>query len=218
MARPTGVRNPDFEETRSALVRGMRRRLLASDGARVSFRELAAAAGVGPATLRHYFGTRTGALTAVLGAVQVEGAPYLLMVTRPPSAPLAESLERLLRMVLVGMRHGLGDVHALGLAAGLRDPALGPGYLEHVLEPTLQAFEAHLAHHAAAGTLRADADLRLAALQLVGPILLGALHQEQLGGARCRALDLDAVVGPHLDAWLRAWARRPTAAEHDATA
>lgn len=212
MGRPPGARNAGFDSTRAALVRGMRTRLMRADGARVSFRELASAAGVGPATLRHYFGSRTEAIASVLDAARAEGAPYLLLVTRPPTMPLAESLAFLLHMVLRGMRGGLGDLHALGLAAGLRDPALGPGYLDHVLEPTLQAFEAHLAHHAASGALRPGTDLRLAALELLAPVLLAALHQDQLGGARCRALDLDAVLEPHLAAWLRAWAREPAAA------
>ena len=36
------------------------------DGTRASFRELAAAAGVGVATLKHYFGSREGLVAAVL--------------------------------------------------------------------------------------------------------------------------------------------------------
>ena len=38
-----------------------------------------------------------------------------------PTQPLRESLRGLLEMVLVGMRGGLGQVHTLGLAAGLGD-------------------------------------------------------------------------------------------------
>lgn len=206
MARAPGTRNADFEETRAELVRRIRARLLQPDGARVSFRELATAAGVGTTTLRHYFGTRNGAVRAVLDATHAEGARYLLIVTQPPTLPLRESLHLLSSMVLVGMRQGLGVVHAFGLAAGLQEPELGPAYLDRVLEPTQQAFEAHLAHHLARGALRPDVDLRLAALQLLAPLLLAALHQRELGGERCRPLDLDAVLAPHLDAWLRAWA------------
>ncbi len=205
MARAPGTRNADFEQTRSAMIAKIRTRVLHPDGAHVSFRELAAAAGIGTTTLRHYFGTRSGVLRAVLEQSFEQGAPYLLMVTRPPTLPLRPSLELLCGMVLSGMREGLGEVHALGLACGLREPELGPAYLDFVLEPTQQAFEAHLAHHAATGALRSDADLRLAALQLLGPLLLAALHQRELGGARCRPLDLDATLAPHLDAWMRAW-------------
>lgn len=210
MARAPGTRNADFEQTRAAMLAKVRARVLQPDGARVSFRELAAAAGVGTTTLRHYFGTRGGVLRAVLEATSMAGAPYLLMVTRPPVLPLRASLELLCGMVLRGMREGVGEVHALGLASGLREPELGPAYLDFVLEPTQQAFEAHLAHHAATGALRPDADLRLAALQLLSPLLLAALHQRELGGHRCRPLDLDATLPAHLDAWMRAWAAPPS--------
>jgi AcrR family transcriptional regulator len=206
MARAPGTRNADFEHTRSEMLARVRARVMESGGARASFRELAEAAGVGTTTLRHYFGTRNGVLRAVLDASYADGAPYLLLVTRPPTMPLRASLDFLCGMVLGGMRQGLGTVHALGLSAGLSEPELGPAYLDRVLEPTQQAFEAHLAHHLAAGALRPDTNLRLAALQLLGPLLLAALHQNELGGTRCRPLDLDAIVKPHLDAWMRAWA------------
>ncbi|MDQ3031267.1 MAG: TetR/AcrR family transcriptional regulator [Myxococcota bacterium] len=207
MGRVPGARNADYDATRDAMLRRMRARLLAPDGARASFRELAEAAGVGPATLRHYFGTREGAVRAALAQMHEDGMPYLLRVTAPPSAPLRESLGELLAMVMLGLRSGVGAIHALGLSAGLRDEALGPAYLEHVLEPTQQAFEARLAHHAARGELREGADLRLAALQLIAPVLLASLHQRELGGAECRPLDVDAALTPHLEAWIRAWAR-----------
>ncbi len=206
MGRPPGSRNATFEARRAELLRGVRARLLEPDGARASFRDLAAAAGVGPATMRHYFGTRTGVIEAALEQIYGEGLPYLMMVTQPPDAPLRPSLERLLAMVARGMSGGLGEVHALGLAAGLRDPDLGPAYLDRVLEPTLQAFEAHLAHHAARGEMRPGIDLRVAALALLSPIVLGALHQHELSGARCRPLDVSALVAQHLDAWLRGYA------------
>lgn len=205
MARTQGARNADFAETRAEMVRRLRAHVTQPEGARSSFRELATAAGVGTTTLRHYFGTRSGALRAVLDAAFEEGAPYLLLVTQPPTQPLRESVERLLGMVLFGLRAGVVELHALGLAVGLGDPELGPAYLDRILEPTQQAFEAHLAHHLASGALRPDTNLRLAALQLVTPVLVAVIHQLQLGGTSCRPLDLDAMVAGHLDAWLRAW-------------
>lgn len=204
--RPAGVRNADFEAKRDALVVEARKRLMEPRGADASFRDLARAVGVGTPTLQHYFGDREGLVAAVLERASREGARYLAMVAAPPSAPLADSLRFLLGMVVRGLELGVGRVHALGLTAGLAHASLGPKYLDHVLEPTLQAFEAHLAHHAARGALREGANLRLAALTLVSPILLGGLHQHELGGTRCRPLDLPALVEPHLEAWLRGWA------------
>lgn len=205
VARAAGTRNADFGSSRAELVRRMRAHLLGEGGANASFRELATAAGVSPATLRHYFATRTGAISAVLEAVYEEGAPYLLLVTRPPTVPLTESLTFLCSMVVSGLSQELGAVHALGLAAGLTDPDLGPAYLDRVLEPTQQAFEAHLAHHLASGALREGTDLRLAALQLLSPLVIAVLHQKKLGGTRCRPLDVQAIVAPHVAAFVRAW-------------
>lgn len=204
--RPIGVRNADFQAKRDALVQRARDRLMEPRGAEASFRDLARATGVGTPTLRHYFGDRDGIVTAVLERSASEGARYVAMVAAPPTAPLADSLRFLLGMVVRGHRAGVGAVHALGLTAGLAHEGLGPKYLDLVLEPTLQAFEAHLGHFAAAGALRAGANLRVAALTLVAPILLAGLHQQELGGTRCRPLDLDALIAPHLDAWLRGWA------------
>jgi hypothetical protein len=48
-------------------------------------------------------------------------------------------------------------------------------------------------------------DMRVAALALVAPIVLGALHQSKLGGSETRPLDIDAFANQHADAFIRAW-------------
>ena len=40
---------------------------------------------------------------------------------------------------------------------------------------------------------------------LVAPVLVALPHQEQLDGARCRPLDMDAFCSEHLRRWLLAW-------------
>lgn len=205
MGRPPGSRNPDYDATRATLVRALHSRLAARDGARASFRELATAAGVSIATLRHYFGDREGAIDAVLASAHVAGLPYLQEVATGATGPVRASLEWLLRYCVDGLVHGgVASLHELGMSAGFQEPTIGPSYLAHILEPTLQAVEARLARHVAAGEL-SSIDLRVAAIELIAPVLVAVLHQSGLGGAQLRPLDLDAFIAAHLTMFLRAY-------------
>ncbi len=205
MGRPAGSRNPDFEATRASLVTAVQKRLGAPDGTRVSFREMAAAAGVSVATLRHYFGSREGVVSAVLGQWHEQGQRYLLEVATGPLLPVRASLTGFLFYLELGFRNGVDEVHAIGLASGLRDPTLGPTYLCEVLDPTLECVEARLARHVARGELRAG-DVRLMALALVSPPLMVLLHQGPLGGKKARPLAWEKFAEEHIDAFLRAYA------------
>jgi AcrR family transcriptional regulator len=205
MGRPTGSRNPDFEATRASLVRAVQARLAAPEGTRASFRELAAAAGVSVSTLRHYFGSREGVISAVLAHWNEQGQRYLLAVATGPVGPPRESLGVVLAAIGRGFQGGgLDEVFAIGLASGLRQPELGPAYLGKVLDPTLEAVEARLARHVARGELR-PVDVRHMALSLLSPPLLALLHQGPLGGDRCRPLSYERLCDDHLEGFLRAF-------------
>ncbi len=156
MGRPAGSHNPDFEATRARLLRGVFARLAEPDGARASFRDLAAAAGVSVATLRHYFGSREGLIQALFEQSHEAGRRYLLEVAAGPIGPVRESLAYVLDQVGAGFRAGVLDkLHAIGLSAGMMDPAIGPAYLRWILEPTIESLEARLSRHIARGELRA---------------------------------------------------------------
>lgn len=204
MGRPTGSRNPDFEATRASLVAAVQKRLSEPDGSRASFREMAAAAGVSVATLRHYFGSREGVVSAVLSQWHERGQRYLLEVATGPLLPVRASLRGFLFYLEFGFRSGVEEVHAIGLACGLREPTLGPKYLCEVLDPTLESVEARLARHVARGELRAG-DVRQMALALVAPPLVVLLHQGSLGGAKARPLEWDKFADEHIEAFLRAY-------------
>jgi len=205
MGRPTGSRNPDFEAHRNALVAAAQARLAEPDGTRASFRELAAAAGVGVATLKHYFGSREGLVAAVLEHWHRAGMPYLLEVAAGPLPPLRKSLDELLERIGEAFQRGrLDEVHAIGLAAGLREPTLGPAYLREVLDPTLEAVEARLARHIARGELRA-VPVRHLALSLVSPAVLLLLHQRALGGSHARPLAYKPFASDHVAGFVRAY-------------
>ena len=213
MARPTGSRNAGYEQERAAILGRLRGTLLGPAGARTSFREMAVAAGVSAATLRHYFGNRQGVLAALLADMHVAGLPFLQNAAAGPiDDGLRASLQWLLMSVVHGWRLGVGAIHVLGLSAGMGDPMLGPAYVQEILEPTLQATEARLARHIAAGHLR-PCDVRHAALSLISPLVLGLLHQDDLFGARCRPLDLDRFLQDHLDCFITAHTHGDTTVE-----
>lgn len=204
MGRPRGSRNPDFEATRQALILRVLGRLAAPDGAHASFRDLATAAGVSTATLRHYFESRQGVLEAVLAHFHQMGLPYLHQVATEPLTSLRAATRQLIDAILRGFAHGLTALHELGLSAGMRDAAIGPAYLDQILEPTLRSVEARFERHIAMGHMR-KTDVRVAAIALISPLLVAVLHQRSLGGALCRPLDLADFARLHLDGFLRSY-------------
>ncbi len=207
VSRTAGSRNADYDATRASLASALAKRLIAAGGPGASFRELAECAGVSVPTLRHYFVDRDGALTAAMASLGASGGPWLALTRDPGALPVAESLRMWSEMFVAGWRHfGVGPMQAAGLAAGLGSDRLGPAYLDDLLEPVQQALEARVAVHIERGELR-DAPPRLIALQLLAPILVVLLHQAELGGERCRPLDVGAFLPAHLEAFLRAWGR-----------
>jgi AcrR family transcriptional regulator len=208
MGRPAGSHNPDFEATRARLLRGVFTRLAEPDGARASLRDLAAAAGVSVPTLRHYFGTRAGVVSALFEHSHQVGSRDLLEVAAGPIGPVHASLSHVLDRIGEGFRAGMLDkLHAIGLSAGMMDPTVGPAYLRWILEPTLESLEARLARHVAAGDLRGG-DLRNMALSLLCPPLVVLLHQGALGGAGTRPLSYEAFCADHVAGFLRAYGTR----------
>lgn len=205
MARTRGARNADYDEQRLSLARRVRARVMAPGGVRASMREFGEAAGTSVATLKHYFEDRDGLLRAVLESQHLDAAPYLAMA----SVPLAGDVRASLRGYLRGLKtawfeHGVGVIQATSLAEGLTNPALGPTYVNHLLEPLLGTCETLLRRHVELGDL-APLEPRVAGLQFVAPVVLALLHQDSLSGAACRPLDLDAFFDAHVDAFLRAW-------------
>ncbi len=206
MGRPTGSRNPGYEERRTEIALRIAERITAPDGAQASFRDLASAAGVSLSTLRHYFGDRDGAVAAAMSEMRRQGEAWMQVArTVQVDLPLAASVRWYLDVFVRGWEQGVGAMLSQGLVAGVGHPSLGPSMVDELLEPTLQATEARLAHHQQRGELDSQADLRHAALELVTPVLMGLLHQGPLGGARCRPLDVPAFLDDHVRRFVRAW-------------
>ena len=190
------------------LAERLRARLADGASPRPSFRELAAAAGVSVATLRHYFGDRDQLVREMM-AVHAPGAAPHLAFLREPAQTLEASVAAAAGYIALGLRHKVvADLHAVGLSEGLGRPAIGATYLTEILEPMIEAVEARLFAHIARGEMRSG-DPRMAALGLISPILVAHLHQRALGGCDTRPLDLDAFLEAHAQAFVRAYAPRP---------
>lgn len=202
MSRTVGARNRDHEQRREALAFGLVPAVLGPGGAAVSLRELATVAGVSVPTLRHYFGDRAGAVRAAMGAMGRMGDPHVERGASEPHGEVRESMEWFVGQVLLGWELGLGPMLSAAFAAGMADRAVGPAFIDDILEPLLQSAERRLADHVGRGEI-AIADLRGAALALMGPIVLALLHQGPLGGGGCRPLDVAAFARSHLEGFFR---------------
>lgn len=168
-------------------------------------RELAGAADVSVPTLRHYFGDRDGVVVAAMAEWFRRGEPYLKDTRQATRGGLRASLMEMMGSLLLGWRvFGVGKIYGVGLAMGLGHEVIGPAYVNHLLEPLLQAVEGRLAQHREWGEL-GDFDLRFAALSLVSPVVLALLHQDGLGGSGCRAMDVTALVEAQVDGFVRGY-------------
>ena len=211
MARKPGDRNRDFEKKREQILDVLERRVLEEGGPRLSMNEMAQSAEVSLSTLRHHLGSREELLKALLERQGRRGARYLAAVTAEPTTGLEESVRHTLHQMVIGLEHGLAETLAHGLSVGLRDRTVGPAFLNNLLEPILQSLEQRLAYHEQRGELL-PADLRVAALSLAAPVVLGALHQRGLCGNEVRPLSLHYLVDVQVTQFVRAYAAAPVGA------
>lgn len=204
--RTYGAKNADHEAKRSRMVRAIAPVVMRAAPSRPSLREMAKAAEVSVNNLRHYFGTREGVLEAVFEAMGVAGRPYVEQALSYTELPVAEGLRTMLGEIVRGWTpEGLGGLHRSGISEGLGSEALGPAYVEHILEPTLAVAEEMLKIWAERGEVEVE-DLRAAGLALMAPVVLALIHQRGLGGGQCRPLDIDAFLDAHVAGFLRGYA------------
>jgi AcrR family transcriptional regulator len=188
MARPKGVRNPDFEDKRARLVDALTSFALSTDLERTSLRQFASAAGVAEPTLRHYFTDREGVVKAILARIAERGRPFIAFAATPGQS-YAETVRSYLDLSLAGVLHkGFVRAHAFGLIEGMADRELGRAYLEALLEPSLEAIEAKLGPFFPESADPQDA--RAAAFVLLGAMLMAVIHQRLLGGEEVAKLDV----------------------------
>ncbi len=201
MARPKGTPGALHLERRTALLAAIQARLVEPNRPPASLRELAVAAGVTIPTLRHYFGKREDLVEALLVSLGKEGEAHVARVAHA-NLPFRESVADYVAYVRLGFRYGLAEIHTLGLREGLRQDRLGPAYLNTILEPTIASLETRLRLHQEKGDMRVS-DTRVAALQLLSPLVIVFLHQNELCGDKVRPLDVDAYCAAHVDNFVR---------------
>jgi AcrR family transcriptional regulator len=204
VSRTKGSRNADYPEQRLALARRLLEILTGPGGLELSLRELSKRLEVSAATVKHYFQDRNGVLVAALEAFAFTAAPYVAMMGTPIDGDVKTSLKHLLTdLQEAWVKFNVGQFQGGALALGLMNPALGPRYINLVLEPLLQAAEARLAAHVERGDL-IEHDVRQGALMLMSPLFFGLLHQSNLSGTKCRPLDVGALVDTVVSQFLAA--------------
>ena len=208
MPRAKGVKNADYEVKRGELLDRMLPRFARLDLERPSLRQLAAAADVTAPTLQHYFGDRTGVVAALLEEYRRRGEARLGMVSRA-AGPFSASMRDFAVSFVFGMQAQgavrLGDMVGASLCEGLADPQVSPLTLAYIVDPTIDTLVTRLEEHVRLGDMVA-ADLRAAALMLLGPLILGILHQDQMGGRNSRRIELVALAEQTAAAFARAYA------------
>lgn len=195
MARTKGSANKDNAARKKEILDGIWNAMRNSKGKPLSWREMASAGGVGPATLSHHFGKRDDVVAAVLAAKRDEGAEPLAILATPSSDDLEKSLNDALAHMIIGLtQFDVGDLVGLGLAEGMYHELIGPQFVRDGLEPIIEGVTKRLEAHEAAGHLKAGKDLRRAAIILAAPVLLTYAHQMLLGGNVVSPTDLEALA------------------------
>ncbi len=213
MARPSGKRNSDYLDRRKELLEDAIARLLDECQNRPSLRALADAAGVSLPTIVHYFGSRIQLLESVFQLLEEGGRPYLDHV-REPSGTFSTSIRELVQFIADGFKDGaLVAIHSLGLMEGIRNDKVGPLYLEHLLEPTIEAIGVRLQKHINRGEMR-RVNVRYAANALLSPMLGVFLHQKELSGQKSYPVEIDAFLRSHSTGFVRGYAKPKSNKKH----
>lgn len=203
--RTYGAKNADHELKRDEMIAQIAPHVMQAAPERPSMREMARAAGISVNNLRHYFGTREQLIEAVFEHLGRAGEPYIRQAMQWAELPPTQGLALFLHALEGAWTpQQLGGLHLSGISEGLGSPALGPAYVEHLLEPTLAVAERMLERWHDRGLLRID-EPRVAALALLSPLVLALLHQRGLGGTRCRPLEFGPMIERHVQAFIRGW-------------
>ncbi|MDX2101842.1 MAG: helix-turn-helix domain-containing protein [Alphaproteobacteria bacterium] len=204
MARRRGSLAADHEYKRDAMLDRVTAYLIAAQPEKPSLRDLAAAASVSVPTIKHYFASRDELIIAVMTRLCRLGDPYLAQVA-DTDEPFAQSVISLVDFVLSGLIDAkVIDFHCITLREAGGSPFLGPRYLALLFEPLLAAIEHRLRRHIERGEMVCH-DVRIAALMVLSPVFIAALHQRSLSGAQITPLSRELLVAEIAQSFTRAY-------------
>ncbi len=204
MGRIKGSLSKDHADKREALLYKLHEHVEQGNAIGLGLRSMAEVMGVSVPTVRHYFGSRRGAVQALLHTYKVEGEPHL-EIMRQPTGPFADSIRDAITFLLKGFQESpLPQIHAFGLAEGFSDRELADSYVKDLLESALEAIATRLKLHIDRGEM-IPMDPRVAAIYLISPILMTFLHQRGLNGKSTYPTDSKALAEGHAEAFIRAY-------------
>ena len=129
MGRKPGARNQNHEAVRSQLATSIGMQLLTAGGRQPSLRALAEGAEVDPGTLRHYFGTREGAIQAAFDQLSSMGGDQMARGRALAALPAREAFKTLLTRIAEAWQGPLGSMHAAGFGEGMASTGVSPAAL-----------------------------------------------------------------------------------------
>jgi AcrR family transcriptional regulator len=162
-ARVPRGRRPGAPDTKAAILTAARHGFAASGFARTSVRAIAAEAGVDPALVHHYFGTKD---ELFLAALELPVDPRQVLLPAIAAGGVDDAAERMLRVFLSVWDDPEIQVRLVGVFRGVLDAEgqklLREGFIPVVLEPVGVAL----------GIDRPELRMPLVASQMVGLIVL----------------------------------------------
>jgi AcrR family transcriptional regulator len=176
MSRPVGIRNQDYDEKRLALVDAMLAYVEQSSITLPSLRQLAIAAKVSDAALRHYFGDRRGVIVALIERIK-EKTDALRHGFQQPAASIEAAVTE-----YIAMASQLGDTpvylrwHVFALREGMVDPDVFLEYERLLYHPAVDAL-ANRFHQSPGGPDHLEAAQQGAAI-IISAVMAMALRKQ----------------------------------------
>lgn len=200
MSRPSGVRNQDFAQKRQALLDKMEVFILEKGNESPSFRQLAIAAEISEPTLRHYFTDRSGVMVALIENFRDKSA-FMRDATRQASDGIADSLEGYHQLVRRFRQDAtFVQAQAFMIRESMADAAARRAYLEHIVEPSIDALADRLVRTKGGPANYQTA--RTAGMMLMSSSIFMILHQELLDAKEHAPVDEDWYF-EHIRNWMR---------------
>ena len=198
MARPSGRRNEDYEEKRSALIDRLTRFVLDEGVNLPSLRQLAIAADTSQPTLNHYFGNRTGIIIAIIERMARMSAPLRDQMKRP-AGTLEESLADYARLAgRLSSRKSYMNAHIFAIREGMNNPEVFKANDEGLLQTAIDALAERLVKSEGGPVNCAQA--QVAGRMMMACAMMDALRN-MLNGSR-DAASIDTSDYPTMLNWL----------------